>query len=86
MERNEKLLAANIPEEWREDCYITEDGTIFTPRYDEDGTTFSTGEEAYAAYMAELETPPVTQPDPRDLAIAQLMRDVAVLKGGSANV
>lgn len=30
--------------------------------------------------------PTPTPPDPRDLAIAQLMRDVATLKGGTAHV
>lgn len=83
---------ANVPQEnlapyWWEHCYIADDGQIFTPHFDPEGAMTHTGQEAYAQWLAGLNAPPTpTPPDPRDLAIAQIMRDVAAMKGGTANV
>lgn len=83
----------NVPQEnsapyWWEQCYTAEDGQIFTPRFDRaTGAMTHTAQEAYAEWLAGLNAPPTpTVLNPRDLAIAQLMRDVATLKGGTAHV
>lgn len=77
----------NLAPYWWEHCYTAEDGQIFTPRFDRDGNMIHTGQEAYTKWLAGLNAPPTpTPPDPRDLAIAQIMRDVAAMKGGTANV
>ena len=56
-EKLQKLIDANIPEEWREHCFITEDGMIFTPRFDEEGEMVATGEEAYKQWLEAKDNP-----------------------------
>ena len=43
----EILRNAFIPESEWENCYISDDGMIFTPRYDDNGDMVKTGEQAY---------------------------------------
>lgn len=55
---NETILAdANIVKEWWPDCYITDDGMIFTPNFDDSGAMTTTGQEAYDAWLAGLTLP-----------------------------
>lgn len=87
MNINDILGSANIPPEQWANCHVTDDGKIFTPRFTDDDSMLVTGAEVYAEWLALQGNPPSSPPpDPRDLAIAQLMRDVAALKGGTANV
>lgn len=52
----------------------------------ENGAVREATNEEKATEIAEKPTVSPPPPDPRDLAIAQLMRDVAAIKGGDVNV
>lgn len=54
----EKLKAANIPESWWPDCYISSDGIIFTSDYDKSGTMIKTGEQTYNEWLANKDQAP----------------------------
>lgn len=56
-EQLQKLIDANIPEEWREHCFITEEDMIFTPRFNEDGEMVATGEEAHQEWLEAKDKP-----------------------------
>lgn len=78
-EQLQKLIDANIPEEWREHCFITEDGMIFTPRFNEEGEMVATGEEAYNAWL-EAKNNPITPEISDKEKIANLEEQVETLK------
>lgn len=78
-EQLQKLIDANIPEEWREHCFITEDGMIFTPRFNEEGEMVATGEEAYNAWLEAKNNPIVPEISDKE-KIANLEEQVATLK------
>ncbi len=76
----ELLKAAFIPESEWDNCYISDDGMIFTPRYDDNGDMVQTGEQAYSEYMEALENPPTSEPTEQEQINAMLMREIATLK------
>lgn len=77
----ELLKAAFIPESEWDNCYISDDGMIFTPRYDDNGDMVQTGEQAYNEYLKALENPPISEPTEQEQINAMLMREIAILKG-----
>ena len=77
----ELLKAAFIPESEWDNCYISDDGMVFTPRYDDNGDMVQTGEQAYNDYREALENPPVSEPTEQEQINAMLMREIAILKG-----
>ena len=77
----EILKNAFIPESEWDNCYISDDGMIFTPRYDDKGDMVQTGEQAYNDYREALENPPVSEPTEQGQINAMLMREIAILKG-----
>lgn len=70
----EKLRSANIPESWWEKCYITADGMIFTPQFNENGEITKTGEQAYNEWIANKDkvVPPTLDDRVKALEAAQL--------------
>ena len=76
----EILKNAFIPESEWDNCYISDDGMIFTPRYDDKGIMLKTGEQAYSEYMEALENPPTSEPTEQEQINAMLMREIAALK------
>lgn len=77
----EILKRAYIPESEWENCYISDDGMIFTPRYDDNGDMVQTGEQAYNEYINALENQPISEPTEQEQINAMLMREIAILKG-----
>ena len=77
----EILKNAFIPESEWDNCYISDDGMIFTPRYDDKDDMVQTGEQAYNDYREALENPPVSEPTEQEQINAMLMREIAILKG-----
>ena len=77
----EILKNAFIPESEWDNCYISDDGMVFTPRYDDKGIMLKTGEQAYSEYMEALENPPISEPTEQEQINAMLMREIAILKG-----
>lgn len=69
-EKNEILEKAYIPEEMWADCFITEDGMIFTPRFNEDGEKLAIGEEIYNEWLANKDKPVIPKPTPEERAFA----------------
>ena len=76
----EILKNAFIPESEWENCYISDDGMIFTPRYDDNGDMVQTGEQAYNEYINALENQPISEPTEQEQINAMLMREIAALK------
>lgn len=76
----EILKRAYIPESEWENCYISDDGMIFTPRYDDNGDMVQTGEQAYNEYINALENQPISEPTEQEQINAMLMREIAALK------
>ena len=76
----EILKNAFIPESEWDNCYISSDGMIFTPRYDDKGIMLKTGEQAYSEYMEALENPPISEPTEQEQINAMLMKELALLK------
>jgi chitodextrinase len=74
METQEILRQANIPEDWWENCYITEDGEICTPVFSEEGELILTGEESYQKIISQPETPPAPTENPVEKAVITLAR------------
>ena len=81
MMNTEILKNAFIPESEWDNCYISDDGMVFTPRYDDKGIMLKTGEQAYSEYMEALENPPISEPTEQEQINAMLMREIAILKG-----
>ena len=77
----EILKRAYIPESEWDNCYISDDGMIFTPRYDDNGDMVQTGEQAYNEYINALENQPISEPTEQEQINAMLMREIAILKG-----
>lgn len=77
----EILRNAFIPESEWENCYISNDGMIFTPKYDDNGDMVKTGEQAYNEYIEALENQPISEPTEQEQINAMLMREIAILKG-----
>lgn len=77
----EKLKAAGIPPEQWEYCYISDDGTIWTPSTDEDGTVLANGKDMYDYYISHKDDPPPT-PDPGedDEQVQLLKKQIAELQ------
>lgn len=75
---NDKRLTLDL----HPDYYVSEGGLKFTPLI-ENGHEIMSGFEVYEQWLKDCN---ISTTDPRDLAIAQLMRDVATLKGGAAHV
>ena len=76
----EILKKAFIPESEWENCYISDDGMIFTPRYDDKGDMVQTGEQAYNDYLSAMTNPPMPEPTEQEQINAMLMREIASLK------
>lgn len=76
----EILKNAFIPESEWDNCYISDDGMIFTPRYDDNGDMVQTGEQAYNEYINALENQPISEPTEQEQINAMLMREIAALK------
>ena len=80
MMNTEILRNAFIPESAWEDCYISDDGMIFTPRYDDSGDMLKTGEQAYNEYISAISNPSTPEPTEQEQINAMLMREIAALK------
>ena len=74
----EILRNAFIPESEWDNCYISDDGMIFTPLYAENGEMLKTGEQAYNDYISASENSPL--PTEQEQINAMLMREIAALK------
>ncbi len=72
----EKLAQANIPEALWDACYLSEDGTIFTPLTGEDGAIQKTGEEMYQEWLENRGKEPEAGPSELEL----LRQQVAALQ------
>lgn len=68
-QKNQILENAYIPQEWWENCFITEDEMIFTPLFNEEGLVTKTGEQVHAEWLANKENPPV--PEPTEIEVLQ---------------
>lgn len=77
-QKNQILENAYIPQEWWEDCFITEDKMIFTPLFDEDGVITKTGTEVHAEWLANKDKPPVVEETDKE-KIARLEGEVVAL-------
>ena len=77
----EILKKAFIPESEWENCYISDDGMIFTPLYDDNGGMVQTGEQAYNDYITAIANPTIPEPTEQEQINAMLMREIAILKG-----
>lgn len=77
----EILKKAFIPESEWDNCYISDDGMIFTPRYDDNGDMVQTGEHAYNEYISAISNPTTPEPTEQEQINAMLMREIAILKG-----
>lgn len=78
---------AGIPEAWQDDCYISNDGAIFTPQFDVTGVVTKTGQQAYNEWVIAKEDSDSSQLSITDILgqqIAALTLEVAILKGGVA--
>lgn len=53
-EQKELLINACIPNEWWDNCYISDNGMIFTPLFDLDGNMIKTGTEVYKEYITQV--------------------------------
>lgn len=71
----------NIPENWWPDCYVTEDGMIFTPVFDDAGVMTKTGEQAYTDWFNRPRTAEDTTPSTQDIINANIMARLAELEG-----
>lgn len=79
-EQLEILIKAHIPEEWREYCYITAEGKIFTPRFSrEDNSLIMTGEETYNLWLENKNKPVEIEPTPEE-KIETLQEQVVTLE------
>ncbi len=76
----EKLMEANIPVSWWPDCYAAEDGTIFTPAFEDTGVMSKTGEQVYQDWLAVKDQPAVSTPAPQDIINANIMARLATLE------
>lgn len=76
----EILKNAFIPESEWDNCYISDDGMIFTPRYDDNGDMVKTGEQAYNEYISATSNSPTPEPTEQEQINAMLMREIASLK------
>lgn len=82
----EKLAQANIPEALWDACYLSEDGTIFTPLTDEDGAIRKTGEEIYLEWLDNQGKEPEVGPSELELLrqqVATLQAQIDILTGGA---
>lgn len=77
---NEILLNACIPESEWNNCYISDDGMIFTPLHDDNGQIIKTGEQMYNDYLESVENPTVPEPTEQEKINAMLMKELAALK------
>ena len=83
----EKLIRANIPEALWDACYLSEDGTIFTPFTGEDGTIRKTGEEMYQEWIENQGKEPESGPSELELLrqqVAALQAQIDSLTGAHA--
>lgn len=78
--KTEILKKAFIPESEWDNCYISDDGMIFTPRYDNNGNMVKTGEQAYNEYISAISNPTTPEPTEQEQINAMLMREIAALK------
>ena len=72
----EKFAQANIPEAFWDACYLSKDGTIFTPLTGEDGSIQKTGEEMYQEWLENRGKEPEAGPSELEL----LRQQVAALQ------
>ena len=79
--KTEILKKAFIPESEWDNCYISDDGMIFTPRYDNNGNMVKTGEQAYNEYISAISNPTTPEPTEQEQINAMLMKEIAILKG-----
>lgn len=76
----EILNEANINESEWDNCYISDDGMIFTPLYDDNGQMLKTGEQAYNDYRSAMTNPPMPEPTQQEQINAMMMKELALLK------
>lgn len=76
----EILEKANIPQEWREHCYVTESEMIFTPRFDEEGVMLVDGEQSYKEWIEQKENPIEAEPttDEKVVLLEQQLADLEI--------
>ena len=82
----EKLIAAGIPAALRPYCYISGDGTIFTPQLTDAGELLHTGEELYRFWVDNKGKVPKPVPGELELLrqqVADLQAQVDILTGGA---
>lgn len=79
----EKLAEANIPVSWWPNCYVAEDGAIFTPAFDDAGGMIKTGEQVHQDWITTKNQPVITTPAPQDIINANIMARLATLEGVS---
>ena len=58
----QKLKEAGIDSKYWDECYITPDGTIFTPVIDESGNVLKSGTAAYNEWIESSNIPDVPMP------------------------
>ena len=83
----EKFAQANIPEAFWDACYLSKDGTIFTPLTGEDGSIQKTGEEMYQEWLENRGKEPEAGPSELELLrqqVAALQAQIDSLTGAHA--
>lgn len=76
-QKNKILENAYIPQEWWENCFITEDEMIFTPLFDEEGVVTKTGEQVHAEWLANKDKP--VEPEITDKEKIQALEEQVVV-------
>lgn len=80
-EQKELLKNANIPEDWWDNCYISDKGQIFTPLKDGEGNIIKTGEQVYNEDYLNPPTPTPTTEELLLKEIANLKVEIMTMKG-----
>ncbi len=76
-EQIQMLIDIGISEKDIPNCFITEDGKIFTPLKDEEGNLLKTGEELY---NEDFLNPQMQQPTEQQILNAKLLQDNATMQ------
>ena len=79
-EQIQKLIAANIPEELWETCFVTEDGMIFTPWLDDEGNILDNGEKVYQKWLKNKEQIDICPPKTVEERLAEAEQENRLLK------
>lgn len=76
-QKNEILQNAYIPEEWWENCFVTDDEMIFTPLFNETGEITKTGEQVYTEWLENKDKP--VEPEITDKEKIQALEEQVVV-------